>query len=99
MQRIFEAEVGVLSCLSHPNIIQILGACIDAREWAVVTGTHTHMSFRALLTIEIMPRGDLRRVLREYPGLALWRRFQFAIDVAEGLSWLTGTSDSLISSI
>lgn len=70
------AEVAVLSRLSHPKIVQILGACVDTAEWGLI--------------IEYAERGDLHGVLRSHSDLPLWRRLQFAIDIAEGMAWLSG---------
>eukprot|EP01128_Nolandella_sp_AFSM9_P001212 TRINITY_DN11319_c0_g1_i1.p1 TRINITY_DN11319_c0_g1~~TRINITY_DN11319_c0_g1_i1.p1 ORF type:complete len:700 (-),score=125.94 TRINITY_DN11319_c0_g1_i1:110-2209(-) len=73
----FIKEVELLSLLSHPNIVSIMGACrSEENEWGIIT--------------EYLIRGDLHSILSQEQSIPVWRKIQFAIDVAEGMAWLTG---------
>lgn len=73
--RDFASEVALLQQLHHPNIITLVGTCIDPI---------------ALLT-EFCHRGNLFVVLNEtnkYPELAWERKLSFALGLAEGMHYL-----------
>lgn len=75
VHRILASEVGVLSRLSHPNIISFLGTCFDLDLGNPLEDIHEdedqeeatgHMGgVAAAIVMEYCPRGDLRTVLQK----------------------------------
>ncbi|KAI9915607.1 hypothetical protein PsorP6_008062 [Peronosclerospora sorghi] len=73
--REFESEVKIMSCLHHPNICRLLGACLVPE-------------YRALV-IELVEQGSLWEVLRtRQRQLTDEMRAQFVFDTARGMSYL-----------
>lgn len=64
------------------------------------TFSHISLSSFALTTgiiTEYMVRGDLARVLKKESNIPVWRKVQFAADIAEGMAWLSGLSNHQVS--
>eukprot|EP00741_Cyanophora_paradoxa_P006060 tig00000981_g5878.t1 len=75
MTNTFSSEVSLMRKLSHPNVVQLLGACCEPPNLAIVTPLHR--------------KGSLFRVLhRVRIDLSWHRRVCMAIDVALGMTYL-----------
>ncbi|KAI9916863.1 hypothetical protein PsorP6_018115 [Peronosclerospora sorghi] len=73
--REFESEVKIMSCLNHPNICMLLGACLVPESRALV--------------IELVEQGSLWAVLRtRQQQLTDEMRAQFVFDTGRGMSYL-----------
>ncbi|CAI5477140.1 unnamed protein product [Closterium sp. Yama58-4] len=76
------AEILVLGDLSHPNLVRLLGYCME--------------DSRAILVYELVERGDLHHWLHpndlspDSPCLTWEQRVQVAVGMAEGLAYLHG---------
>ncbi|OVA10820.1 Protein kinase domain [Macleaya cordata] len=74
----FLAELSIIACLGHKNLVQLQGWCTEKSE--------------LLLVYEFMPNGSLDRVLYEEPekGISLkWsQRYSIAIGIASALNYL-----------
>nr|CCA24426.1 protein kinase putative [Albugo laibachii Nc14] len=72
--REFEKEVDIMSRLQHPNICQLIGACLKP-------------STRALV-LEYIELGSLWDYLRANRALSIHQRAQFLLDTARGMQYL-----------
>ncbi|CAI5482187.1 unnamed protein product [Closterium sp. Yama58-4] len=76
------AEILVLGDLNHPNLVRLLGYCME--------------DSRAILVYELVERGDLHHWLHpndlspDSPCLTWEQRVQVAVGMAEGLAYLHG---------
>ncbi|KAF5204784.1 U-box domain-containing protein [Thalictrum thalictroides] len=74
----FQQEVEVLSCIRHPNMVLLLGACPES----------------GCLVYEYMDNGSLEdRLFRkgDTPPIPWWTRFKIAAEIATGLLFLHQT--------
>ncbi|XP_054813302.1 probable serine/threonine-protein kinase PIX13 [Prosopis cineraria] len=82
----WQSKVKFLETLSHPNIVKLLGYCLEDRV--------------ILLVYEFVPKGNLENHLfRRIPSneLLYWNtRVKIAIDVAEGLAYLHASENQII---
>lgn len=68
-------EISVLNRLRHPNIVSLLGTCMEKEYYALV--------------IEYMPLGSLYKLIhREKVNLSWVNRLSIASDAARGISYL-----------
>jgi serine/threonine protein kinase len=67
-------EVKALAEVHHPNIVRLMGVCVDPDHLCIL--------------LEYAQRGNLRQVLEDNPDLPLWRRFQLLHGAALGLAAL-----------
>ncbi|KAJ0648866.1 putative protein kinase RLK-Pelle-DLSV family [Helianthus annuus] len=74
--REFLNEIGVISCLQHPNLVKLYGGCIEGDQ--------------LLLVYEYMENNSLANALFDENGLMLdWpTRFNICIGIARGLAFL-----------
>ncbi|KAI3456101.1 hypothetical protein Pfo_012764 [Paulownia fortunei] len=76
--REFLNEIGMISCLQHPNLVKLYGCCIEGDQLLVV--------------YEYMENNSLARVLFDSKGSQLmldWpTRFRICIGIARGLAFL-----------
>jgi serine/threonine protein kinase len=76
-EKLFKAEIQVLSSLSHPNIVELVGACVnptsDSPKYAIVT--------------EYVRGGNLFNFLRSNPTIAMVDRVRFLLQIAEAISY------------
>ncbi|KAJ0652690.1 putative protein kinase RLK-Pelle-DLSV family [Helianthus annuus] len=74
--REFLTEIGVISCLHHPNLVKLHGCCIEGDQ--------------LLLVYEYMENNSLANALFGKSGLTLdWlTRFKICIGIARGLAFL-----------
>jgi len=71
----FRAEVSTIGTIQHVNLIRLLGFCSE-------------QSMR-MLVYEYMPNGSLERIFASTPVELSWNvRFQIALGIAKGLSYL-----------
>jgi len=71
----FSKEVEIMSKLNHPNVVTLLGACTEDRQ--------------SLCIVTELLEVDLRTVLHNHEiQLSNLQKFNFAIDVAQGMVWL-----------
>lgn len=70
----FVAELALLSNLSHPNIVQFLGAVTKQRPMVMVT--------------EYLPKGDLHDLMERKGRLDARTSIRFALDIARGMNYL-----------
>eukprot|EP01128_Nolandella_sp_AFSM9_P008353 TRINITY_DN498_c0_g1_i2.p1 TRINITY_DN498_c0_g1~~TRINITY_DN498_c0_g1_i2.p1 ORF type:complete len:584 (-),score=112.98 TRINITY_DN498_c0_g1_i2:95-1846(-) len=83
----FIDEVEIMAHLLHPNIVLLMGACLESHygenNWAIIT--------------EFLPRGDLYGIIHD-PNitLSISQKIQFAIDVASGMAWLQGRQPMIL---
>ncbi|KAG9406671.1 hypothetical protein AC1031_002991 [Aphanomyces cochlioides] len=70
----FKSEVKIMSVLRHPNICQLLGACMEPPNRCLV--------------VELVPRGSLWDVLRKHRFLHVAMRVRFILHTAKGMSYL-----------
>jgi serine/threonine protein kinase len=70
----FVAELALLSNLSHPNIVQFLGAVTKQRPMVMVT--------------EYLPKGDLHDLMERKGKLDARTSVRFALDIARGMNYL-----------
>lgn len=77
----FFREVETLYGLRHPNVVLLMGACIEPGHFAIVT--------------EYMPRGTLHSVLKDTPGteLSMELRVRMCLDVCYGMRFLHENKD------
>lgn len=68
----FQQEVEVLSCIRHPNMVLLLGACPEY----------------GCLVYEYMANGSLDDCLSRKPALSWQHRFRIAAEIATGLLFL-----------
>ncbi|KAL7582819.1 hypothetical protein Lser_V15G46034 [Lactuca serriola] len=77
----FEAEVAVLSKLSHGSLVSLIGYCNEEKEM--------------ILVYELMPNGTLEDHLRKPDCCLSWlQRLEICIEAAKGLDylhWVTST--------
>ncbi|KAL5984379.1 putative serine/threonine-protein kinase pix13, partial [Asimina triloba] len=82
----WQSEVNFLGRLSHPNLVKLLGYCLDEKE--------------LLLVYEFMPRGSLENHLFRRGGAVQpipWAlRLKIAIDAARGLAFLHTSEKQII---
>jgi serine/threonine protein kinase len=79
----FKMECHILSSLQHPNILQMLGACIEVPNLAIVT--------------EYMPLGNLQDLLYDKKNAIPWKvRLQIAQDVSKGVAYLHSMKPCII---
>merc|ERR1712113_743396 len=75
MQKYIEREMDTLTGLSHPNIVQLMGLCIETDDMYIVT--------------EFISGGDLRSKLKDQDTEMDWtRRVSVARDVALAMNYL-----------
>ncbi|KAF6159976.1 hypothetical protein GIB67_033060 [Kingdonia uniflora] len=69
-------ELTLLTQLNHPNVVKLIGYCLEGNE--------------RILVYEYMPRGSLEACLMKEggPGLSWSRRIRIAIGAAKGLAYL-----------
>lgn len=69
-------EIGVMSHMHHPRVVQFLGACTLGKPWYIIS--------------ELLPGGTLSTLLENRRGRLLPRRIagRFALDCARGLRYL-----------
>jgi serine/threonine protein kinase len=84
IKSMFQNEVRVLSCVSHPNIVRLFGSS---------TGEDMQMA----LVFEHLPLGSLDGLIftnrDTHRNLTLEQRVRIAVDIATGLSYLHGLQD------
>ncbi|KAI3703077.1 hypothetical protein L6452_28832 [Arctium lappa] len=82
----FFAELSVIACLRHKNLVQLLGWCVEKGE--------------LLLVYELMPYGSVDKVLYQDPddrGFLKWsHRYKIAIGLASALAYLHQECDKLV---
>lgn len=101
------SQVEIMAHLLHPNIVLLMGACLESHygenNWAIIT--------------EFLPRGDLYIISCRFfclspfllnfrygiihdsnISLSMSQKLQFAIDVASGMAWLQGAFEAMYSS-
>lgn len=82
----FFAELSVIACLRHKNLVQLLGWCVEKGE--------------LLLVYELMPYGSIDKVLYQDPdhwGFLKWNnRYNIAIGLASALAYLHQECDKLV---
>jgi len=83
----FQNEVGILSKLRHPNVVQFLGACTTGSEehHCIVTEWMGGGSLRQFLT-------DYFHILEQNPHL----RLKIALDIAKGMTYLHGWTPAIL---
>ncbi|KAI4376871.1 hypothetical protein MLD38_014580 [Melastoma candidum] len=75
--KVFESEVGLLSRMHHPNVISLLGYCVDGQSKFIV--------------YELMQNGSLETHLygpSQGSALTWYTRMKIALDIARGLEYL-----------
>jgi hypothetical protein len=80
----FRLELEVLSKYVHPNLVQLIGHCIERKTWKKGATTCS-------IVLEFMPGGSLLARLRAAsgaPALTAQERFDVAADVARALHYL-----------
>ena len=80
----FRLELEVLSRYVHPNLVALLGHCIEKQRWK-------KKATSCSIVLEFMPGGSLLDRLRSWAGsvaLAAQERFDIAADVARALHYL-----------
>jgi serine/threonine protein kinase len=80
----FQLELEVLSKYVHPNLVQLIGHCIERKTWKKGTA-------KCSIVLEYMACGSLLMRLRPAhagPPLSAQERFDIAADVARGLHYL-----------
>ncbi|CAM8884604.1 unnamed protein product [Rhodiola kirilowii] len=74
----FLAELSIIACLRHKNLLQLQGWCVEKGEW--------------LLVYEFMPNGSLDAVLYQESGnrtpLKWTHRYNIAVGMASALAYL-----------
>jgi Legume lectin domain/Protein kinase domain len=71
----FKAEVDILSKLTHPNLVELLGWCKENNE--------------LILVYNYMPNGSLNSLLYNKHSLLLWpKRYEIVLDLADALCYL-----------
>ncbi|XP_024369505.1 serine/threonine-protein kinase VIK isoform X2 [Physcomitrium patens] len=70
----FVDELALLANLSHPNIVQFLGAVTTQRPMVMVT--------------EYLPKGDLHDLMQKRGKLDAETAIRFALDIARGMNYL-----------
>jgi len=71
----FRAEVSTIGTIQHVNLIRLLGFCSEKSM--------------KMLVYEYMPNGSLERIFASTPVELSWNvRFQIALGIAKGLSYL-----------
>ncbi len=79
----FLTEVTVLASLSHPNVIDFIGACTDPAHLAIL--------------LEFMPGGDASILLARDDVQITWeRRLSWLLDVARAMQYLHSCSPQII---
>ncbi|KAL6066376.1 Serine/threonine-protein kinase EDR1 [Balamuthia mandrillaris] len=79
----FLKEVGVMSGLSHPNVLPLVGVVVEPRFYGIVT--------------EFVPRGNLFSLLHSKKrGLTAEQLRQFALDTATGMEYLHSCSPPIL---
>lgn len=73
----FVREAQLMKRLDHPNVIKLLGVCLQDQPLRLIT--------------EFMEHGDLKDYLRRHPDVRTPRLLQMSKDVAEGLWYLANT--------
>lgn len=74
-----QAEVAVISELSHPRLVTFVGACLETSQLALVT--------------ELAPGGNLHQALHvRHRRLSRHERFQLATELLEGVRYLHAQS-------
>lgn len=74
MKESFVREAQLMKRLHHPNIVRLLGVCLQAEP--------------LMFVVEHMAKGDLRSLLLQERCTPASRLVSFAIDVASGLAYL-----------
>jgi len=77
--RDFKKEVKIMRHLSHPNIVQLLGVCVEPPNLCIVTEYLTNGSLEDVLN-KMEKQGGKKFSLRKIVSLAK--------DIARGLNWL-----------
>lgn len=80
----FLREINIMSSsqMKHPHLVLLLGACVEGR-WAMVT--------------EYMSRGSLEDILyKSNEKLNFSKKLQFAIDICNGMAWISGRDIKII---
>ncbi|WJZ96600.1 hypothetical protein VitviT2T_015270 [Vitis vinifera] len=82
--REFVNEIGIISCLHHPNLVKLYGCCIEGNQ--------------LLLVYEYMENNSLARALFERSVLKLdWAtRYKICVGIAKGLTFLHEESRIMI---
>ena len=87
----FQLELDVLSRYAHPNLVQLIGYCVEKKKMKKAT--------TCSLVLEFMPGGSLLDRLdpeSDDPPLTAQERFDVAADVARGLHYLHTAKPPLI---
>ncbi|KAL6054450.1 putative serine/threonine-protein kinase/receptor [Balamuthia mandrillaris] len=73
----FRNECAVMSKLLHPNVLLLMGVCIEEEMGQL------------LMVTELMPRGSVNQLLHQTEGgIPFKQRMRFAKDTAFGMNWL-----------